>query len=152
TEIDDLPLEPLKGGHATVETSEKDVAVEPEVPSVDLPVVVAEHVLLLDGREVITWDELGEKIAALPDPSVAYPRFYITRGASAAGLEKSANEQMSRLHREYKLRGLSVGSLWQRTDLRYDRITSADDLTPDQSRRIDGRVVDADGNAVEGAE
>ncbi len=36
---------------------------------VDLAVVVARHVLLLDGKEIITWAELEKKIAALPDPS-----------------------------------------------------------------------------------
>ena len=117
-----------------------------------LAVVVARHVLLLDGKEIITWAELEEKIATMPDPTLASPSFYITRGAHEAGIYKSAKEKIWRLHRDYKLRRHSEGSLWPRSDLRYDRIQRPSDLVPDESLRIDGRVVNQDGEPVGQAE
>src|SRR5690606_454795 len=55
----DFRLEPKED--STAASQSNDAAVE-------FPVVIAEHVLLLDGREVITWDELEERIAGLPEP------------------------------------------------------------------------------------
>ncbi len=119
---------------------------------VDLAVVVARHVLLLDGKEITTWAELEKKIAALPDPSQAYPHFYITRGAYEAGVEKKAKEEMWRLHQKFKLKGHSEGSLLPRADFRYDAIKTAKDLVPDESLRVKGRVVDGKGGPAAGAE
>ena len=120
--------------------------------TVDMRVVVARHVMLLEGKEIITWEQLEAKIAALPDPSLAHPHLYVTRGATEAGKYDPSKEQMWRLHREYKLTGHSEGSLWPRTDWRYDSIETAEDLIPDEALRIDGTIVDSDGNPVEGAE
>jgi len=123
-----------------------------ESPRVEMSVVVARHVLLLEGRQIVTWPELEQKIAALPDPSQAAPSFYITRGAYEAGLVEKTKAQIWRLHAKFKLKGHSEGSLWPRADLRYDRIETAQDLVPDQALRLAGRIVDRQGRPVGGAE
>jgi beta-lactamase regulating signal transducer with metallopeptidase domain len=125
---------------------------ESEGVPVDLAIVVARHVLLLDGKEIITWAELEERIAALPNPALARPSFYITRGADEAGLYRPAKDEIWRLHRKFHLAGHSEGSLWPRSDLRYDRIETADDLVPDEALRAEGRVIDGQGEPVIGAE
>ena len=119
---------------------------------VDLEVVVAKHVLLLDGKKIISWDELEKRIAALPDPSQAYPHFYITRGVMEADTYNKAKEKIWHLHKKFKLKGHSEGSLWPRADFRYDRIKTAKDLVADESLRAEGRVVDGKGELIADAE
>jgi len=119
---------------------------------VDMKIVVARHVMLLDGKTIITWADLEKRIAALPDPMAAYPHFYITRGAHEAGLYDSAKKEIWRLHRDYKLKGHGEGSLWADADLRYDRVQTAADLVPDESLRLNGRVVGEKGEPVADAE
>ncbi len=127
-------------------------AAKPDGKRVDMGVVVAEHVLLLDGKKIITWDELEKRIAALPDPSLAYPHFYSTRGAHEAGIYPKAKEKIWHLHKKFKLKGHSEGSLGARADFRYDRIETAKDLVPDERLRIEGRVVDGKGEPIADAE
>ena len=117
-----------------------------------MPVVIARHVMLLDGKEIITWAELEKRIAALPDPSQAYPHFYTTRGAHEAGFYKTAKEKIWRLHRKFKLKGHSEGSLGPQADFRYDRVKTAADLVPNKELRVEGQVVDSKGEPVTGAE
>lgn len=114
-------------------------------------VIVAEHVLLLDGSTIITWEGLETMLSAMPDPSVAYPHFYITRGAMGAGLYEPSKKKIWKLHQDFKLNGHSEGSLWPRIDFRYDRIKTAEDLEPDPALLQTGIIV-ADGKPVSGAE
>ena len=127
-------------------------AVRPVESHVELSIVVARHVLLLEGKKIVTWAELEMMIAALPDSSQAYPHFYITRGAREAGVEKMAKAEIWRLHSTFKLKGHSEGSLWPRTDFRYDQIKTAADLVPNERLRAEGQVVDGKGGAVADAE
>ena len=108
--------------------------------------------MLLDGKEIITWPKLEERIASLPDPRLAHPHFYVTRGAREAGAEKLARQWRWRLHRTFKLKGHSVGSLWPRSDFRFDRIKTAADLVPDKKLRVEGRVLDRNGKPLANAE
>lgn len=125
---------------------------KPTVQSaVHFSVIVAKHVLLLDGKEIITWEGLQRKIASSPDPSLVYPHFYITRGATEAGLYEQAKEKIWNLHKDFKFNGHSEGSLWPRTDFRYDRIETADDLKPDPALLKTG-TVSTNGKPVAGAE
>ncbi len=117
----------------------------------DFSVVVAEHVLLLDGDSITTWEVLDNYIEAVPDPLRPYPHFYITRGAMAAEKYEPAKEKIWDIRRKYKLAGHSEGSLWPRTDFRYDRIRTADDLKPDPALQKSGTIL-ADGKPVTGAE
>lgn len=124
----------------------------PQQQPVPLSIVVARQVMLLEGRVIITWPELAERIAALPDPSLAHPSYYVTRGAREAGREQDADAEMWKLHQKFQLRGHSEGSLWAQADLRYDRIGNADDLNPDEGLRVSGMIIDKDGQPVADAE
>ena len=108
--------------------------------------------MLLDGKKVITWSQLEEMIAALPDPSLAYPAFKITRGVHGAEKYQAVKDRIWALHRKFQLKGHSEGSLWPRADPWYDRIETSEDLMPDESLRVEGRVVDQHGKAVDAAE
>ncbi|MEZ6051102.1 MAG: carboxypeptidase regulatory-like domain-containing protein [Planctomycetaceae bacterium] len=123
-----------------------------EPPQIPLNIVIARHVMLLEGREIVTWDEVEKKIAELPDPSLAYPHLYETRGARESGRFEESEKTFWRIREKYKLKGHSVESLWPRTDWRYDQIESAEDLVPDESLRVEGSVVDAEGQPVADAE
>ncbi|MBN2294292.1 MAG: DUF1549 domain-containing protein [Pirellulales bacterium] len=119
---------------------------------VDLGIIVARHVLLLDGKKIITWDELEKRIAALPDPAWVHPHFYITRGAREAGIYPVAKEKIWHLHKKFKLKGHSEGSLWPRSDFRYDQIKTEKDLVPNVLLRVEGRIVDNKGRPVADAD
>jgi len=120
--------------------------------AVHIKVIIARHVLLLEGREIITWTQLDEKIAALPDPSLVLPHYYVTHGAHEAGREPETRENIVRIRRTYKINRLSRGILGPRADSRYDRIKTAADIVPDEALRMDGKVVDQHGEPVMGAE
>ncbi|MHB9049412.1 MAG: M56 family metallopeptidase, partial [Pirellulales bacterium] len=137
-------------GVGSVEAHGKQINDQPG-ERVDLAIVVARHVILRDGKKIMTWSELEKVIAALPDPSQAEPQFYITRGAQEAGRYESAKKEIWRLRRDYRLRGHSEGSLWRGADLRYDQIETAADLVPDESLRVEGQVL-GKGEPVAGAE
>jgi protocatechuate 3,4-dioxygenase beta subunit len=118
----------------------------------ELSIIIARHVLLLEGKEIVTWTELEKKIAAMPDPSQVYPTFYITRGAMEEENYKLAKNEIWRLRTHFKFKGHSEASLWQRSDFRYDRIEEPADLVPDEKLRVEGKVLDQEGKAVAGAE
>jgi protocatechuate 3,4-dioxygenase beta subunit len=146
------PRAATPGDSPPAPSSESANAAKPAAKPVDLAVIVARHVLLLDGKEIITWAELEKRIAAMPDPSLAHPTFYTTRGAHEAGLYPAAKDNIWRLHQQFKLKGHSEASLSPSADLRYDRIKTAADLVPDASLRVEGRVVDGKGEPVADAE
>ena len=129
-----------------------DTAEPAEDDRVHINIIAARHVLLLDGKQIVTWEEIDERIDALPDPSRAHPHLYVTRGAMEAERYDDAQAQIHELHRKHNLAGHSVGSLVPRTDFHYDRIETPADLEPDPELRREGTVVDKDGNAVAGVE
>ncbi|TWT85470.1 Regulatory protein BlaR1 [Posidoniimonas polymericola] len=164
-------LQPLKGEAAAVadNAQHSDAApqpalpAEPEKPSpplappqIDAPefrVVIAKHVLLLNGKEIVTWAELKQRMKAAGDPAKLQPSFYVTRGwREGDESEEAAGAAMMLLREQVGFDGHSVGSLWPRTDLRYDRIEDAEDLTPENPEAVEGTVVDAAGEPVAGAE
>lgn len=134
------------------ETNENKIpdTVDDIVPT--LRVVIAEHVILLDGKSIVTWPEIDELIAGIPDPSRIRPQFFFTSGSRKSGNDKPASEEFHRLYKKYKFRGGSEGSLLPRVDILYDRIQTPEDLIPDESLRVEGKVVNLDGQPVVGAE
>jgi hypothetical protein len=143
-----------KGGAAQVVQPSADgdglgVQASSQVP---LDIVIARHVILLDGREIITWASLAEHIASLPDPSLAHPSFYFTRGAREADKWAAAEDEIWKLRQKFPLQGHSVGSLWAQADMRYDEIKNADDLKPDEALRLEGAILNEDGQPVAEAE
>jgi hypothetical protein len=141
--------QPRSADAAKAATEKKKEAI-PEI--FDFSVVVAKHVMLLEGKEIITWPQIEVNIAQRPNPSLTRPHFYITRGAMEAGLFQVTKDMMWHLHGTYRLVGHGEGSLSPLAELRYDRIQSAADLKPDESLRINGSVIDGKGKPVGGAD
>ncbi len=101
-------------------------------------VIIAQHVMLLDGKQIVTWPQIEEMIAKRPNPSQTRPSFFITRGAMEAGRHEPAKKEIWRLARDYKLVGHVEGSLPPRDDYRYDRVRTTDDLKAVQPRVTPG--------------
>ncbi len=130
------------------EESEDIDDAESDDQSSSLSVVVAKHVALLEGKEIITWEQLDERIAALPDPSLVHPHFYITQAARGAEGGKLAKDELVRLQRKYKFEKRSEGNLRPRSESRYDRIRTEDDLRPDRALKMIDTVVNQEGEPV----
>ncbi len=94
----------------------------------EFSVIIAQHVMLLDGEKIVTWPQIEELIAKRPNPSQTRPTFYFTRGVIESDRYAAAKKEIWRLHRDYKLVGHVEGSLSLQDDYRYDRIRAADDL------------------------
>jgi Zn-dependent protease with chaperone function len=108
----------------------------------EVAVIVARHVLLWEGKEIVTWAELEKRIAALPDPSRASPDFYFTRGAADLDVQKKANQEISRLRQKFKFIGTSTGGMGgfgPRPDNWYDAIETAKDLTSGEHAARQGK-------------
>ena len=123
---------------------------EPE--PIELSVVIAKHVMLLEGQEIITWEELTKKIASYPNPSLVYPHFYLTNGVFNTERYDEAKREMMQIHQDFNLHGHSEGSLWPARGVLYDKIKKAEDLVPDPALKVEGVVLDKQQKPVEGAE
>ena len=100
--------------------------------AVDQSIVVAEHVmLLLGGKEIVTWDDIENKLAALPDPSKAVPHFYFTNGVIKSGDDQAAKSTIYNLRRQYKFTSYSEGTLLPRAGC---------DMTASRNRAISSRM------------
>lgn len=121
-------------------------------PTAKLSFVIAKHVILLEGKEIITWEEIDDLFKTLPYTSLISPAFYFTRGTMLSDGYQPAKAKMWELTRKYKFAGHSEGSLWPRTDFRYDQIKTATDLKPDPQSKMTGTIVDQKGTPIEGAE
>jgi len=150
--VDVEPEPQAAAGASSARATESETKESARDDRIRFAIIQAKHVLLLDGNQIVTWKEIDEKIAELPDPSRAYPQLYVTRGARETGIEETASKEVFELHRKYDLSGHSEGSLTPRTDVRYDRIQTPGDLVPDPALRVEGTVVGANGNPVAGAE
>lgn len=117
----------------------------------ELSVVVAEHVLLLDGQEIVAWDDLTTLIKTLPQPGRKV-HFWFTTGAQDSGRWDELSKNIWDLRQDVPLDGHSMGSLSPRSAPRYDRIRSTEDLIDDPAHEIVGVAVDQDGNPVADAE
>jgi hypothetical protein len=135
------------------EEKKQEAKKKEEIPEAfHFSVVIAKHVMLLDGKEIVTWPQIEQIIAKRPNPSLTIPAFFTTNGAHEAGLYEPAKQEIWRLHGTYKLVGHSEGSLSYLANLRYDEIQTPADLKPDESLRIDGRVIDKNDKPVANAE
>lgn len=132
-------------------TDEETTDTQPAIEK--FPVVIAQHLMLLNGRQPITWDELNTKFAELKNPSQVQPTFYITRGAMAARqMEEFIKFRNRVLRKGFQFHGFSQGSLSARADYYYDHIQTEADLQPDPTDKLTGRIVDLNGKPVTDAE
>ena len=146
----DLPVEaaPVLDLQSRTMGREADSITDNE--SVEIPIIVARHVLLHDGK-IIEWADLEKMIAVLPNPKLAQPGFYFTHGA-AADRQEEVRTKIWDLRRRIPMHGHSWGSISPRTSLHYDAIRTANDLKPNDAWRISGTVETADGLPIDGAE
>ena len=133
------------------ELKEEEPKQEVETPK-QLSIVIAEHLMLLDGREVITWGELDERIAALPAGTRVRPEFFFTNGAHRTNQYEPSKDMIWSLRRKHHWDGHSIGSLWPSAGARFDAFKTASDLIPDESRRIEVQVNDQAGQPVDDVE
>ncbi|MGA2259206.1 MAG: hypothetical protein ABSG53_31420, partial [Thermoguttaceae bacterium] len=137
---------------AAVAAGQKGNEQSPRSSDFDFSVVVARHVMLLDGREIVTWPQIEEKLAKHAYPSPAHPGFYDTRGALEAGLYEPAQQEMHRLNHDYKFAPYGAHVMSDEGSFRYDRIRTPDDLKLDESARTEGIVVTPEARPVVNAE
>ena len=132
-------------------TDEETTDTQPAIEK--FPVVIAQHLILLNGRQPITWEELNTKFDELKNPSGIQPTFYITRGAMAARRMKEFIKFRNRVLRQgFQFHGFSQGALSARADYYYDHIKTEADLQPDPADKLTGRIVDLNGKPVADAE
>jgi hypothetical protein len=117
---------------------------------VDVPIVVAKHVMLHDG-EIIEWADVEKLVTALPNPKLARPGFYFTHGALPSRQEE-IRAKIFDFRRRQEMVGHSWGSISPRTSIRYDVIRTAADLVPNGAWRVNGTVETVDGLPIDGAE
>lgn len=155
-------LEELRSGKAVV-VLKKRKAPEAEKTASDSPTettptsarpnyVIAEHVILREGKEIVTWEVIREQLKAIKEqqPDVK-PQFRFTHGAINAKLFDPLQQHINVIRRELNLSGHSVGSMSPGDSRRFDEIRKAADLAPDESLGVSGIVVDRDGKPIAGA-
>lgn len=117
--------------------------------TIPVGIVIAKHVMLWEGREIVTWEQIADKMAAYPDPALLNPQFCYTPTALS---KRATNPQIFKLKERFKFYGFSIGSVSPRSAPRYDRIQTADDLKVNKANEITGRVLAPDGKPVANAE
>lgn len=122
-----------------------------EIETQEVALVIAQHVLLLNGQTVLNWPEFEARVREMRSQGPVRPHFYVTRGARDKGRDNEYQPIVSKLLPDV-FGGYSVGSLWPRTDLRYDRIRKPSDTEPVEADRQPVEVVDAVGKPVAGAQ
>ncbi len=132
---------------ATDQPKSDDGAVDQPV---DIPIIVAKHVLLHDGK-IIEWADVERLVTTLPNPKLARPKFYFTYG-SLPQREEEIREKIWDFRHRQPLAGHTWASIQPRTSPRYDAVRTAADLIPNKEWLVSGRVDSADGLPLEGAE
>ncbi len=125
---------------------------KPEPPRTDFTIVIAKNLMLLDGTEFITWQDLEDRIAKLPDPSKARLNYRITHAASDGIGRKIQRAEHTRLEKKFGFDGYSIGGMSARGSHRFDSLKTAADLVRNPEHAASGRVVGTDGEPVAGAE
>lgn len=118
----------------------------------EFTLVIAKHMMLLDGKEFVTWQDIEDRIAKLPDPSQARLNYRITAGARQQGANNLQQAEHKRLEDKFNIQGYSIGGLSARASHHYDQLKTVADLVPNPDHVAVGRVIDAKGAAVDGAE
>ena len=103
-----------------------------------LDFVVAEHVILWDGK-IVTWDEAIEGLREIRKrlDKPIHPNFHFTNGAIKAGYFDSRQKDLFQVYAElFEPVGMSLGSVSPRASPRYDAIKKPADLvTPPELLR-----------------
>jgi hypothetical protein len=129
--------------------------VQPEV----INLVVAKHVMLLEGKKIVTREEVEKMMAALPNPENVVLHTWMSSGLVYGIVDDSADrgaimsdamawsrQLAARLGCQWNFRQMQSGG-WM-----YDSIKTPAALVLDESLRNLGRVQRADGKPLAGAE
>jgi beta-lactamase regulating signal transducer with metallopeptidase domain len=144
--------EPKPGNSAVTTVKEKADKKGAAKDAFHFSVVVARHVMLLDGKEIVAWRQIEDKIAKRAGRLPAQPNFYVTHGAYEAGLYEPARNKMLQLQSDGKLAPFGAHIMSLQDSFRYDRIRTPAGLKPDESLRQEGVVVNLEGKPVADAE
>jgi hypothetical protein len=113
-------------------------------PARSLDILIAQHVIVWDGR-IRTWDEVVTELRALrkAQGKPIHPNFYFTNRAHAAGHWETYKAKTFEIYKElFEPAGVSFGSISPRAGPRYDVLRKAEDLVPDPRTLRSGVVVE----------
>lgn len=134
-----------------VEKSREDASEKaPAAEERSLDVVVAEYVILWDGK-IVTWDEMIEGLREMRERAKGpvHPNFHFTHGAIKAGYFQSRQQDLFKVYEElFEPIGMSLGSISPRASPRYDAIKGPDDLVVPPEKIRKGIVRAAGGRPV----
>ena len=116
-------------------------------------VIIAEHVLLWERNEVVTWDEVIARLRKMRESGPVHPNFWSTNGVlSQPGRWEEWQKKLMGPNSEFvQPVGLSYGTVSPRASKRYDAIRTAEDLIPNPALAYTGKLLDADGKPAVGA-
>jgi beta-lactamase regulating signal transducer with metallopeptidase domain len=118
--------------------------IEPLSDPRSLDIVIAQHVIVWDGR-IRTWDEVVTELREIRKAKgkPIHPNFRFTNGADSAGHFDTYQAKVFEVYKElFEPAGVSLGSMSPRAGPRYDVLRKAEDLIPDPTKLRSGIVVE----------
>lgn len=119
-------------------------------------IIIAEHVLLWEGKEVVTWDEVVARLRKLRPAGPIHAQFYSTNAISHRTEGENWqfwHDRIMKLYRElFEPAGVSFGSISPLNGGKFDAIRTADDLIPDPQLARSGRVLTPDNKPAANAQ
>jgi beta-lactamase regulating signal transducer with metallopeptidase domain/regulation of enolase protein 1 (concanavalin A-like superfamily) len=137
-------LIPWRLAPRTAVADEAEPAGTPAPAARSLDIVIAEHVILWDGR-IRTWNEVVAELREIRQAKgePIHPHFHFTNGAHSAGYFDTYKAKTWEVYRElFEPAGMSLASISPRAGPRYDAIRKAQDLIPDPATMRSGIVVE----------
>jgi beta-lactamase regulating signal transducer with metallopeptidase domain len=122
----DMPVEPAPPSRNGAESPVNNTQAGPE--PVEIPIIVARHVLLHDGK-IIEWADLEKLIAALPNPRLAHPVFKFTSGG-ATEKQEEIRAKIWDFRRRVSLNGHTWASVSPDESARYDAMRPTEPRPP----------------------
>jgi beta-lactamase regulating signal transducer with metallopeptidase domain/protocatechuate 3,4-dioxygenase beta subunit len=142
-------------GDANGDENKKNAAPASRGERPDPQIIIAEHVLLWEGKEIVTWDEVLKRLQALRKGGPVHPHFYTTNGLreKKVGGWQFWHDRIMEVYPDlFQPAGVSFASVSPRGSNRFDAIRNEDDLRPDATLAREGRVLDPDGKPAAGAQ
>jgi beta-lactamase regulating signal transducer with metallopeptidase domain len=153
-QVTDQPADPRAKGQAeaqlVLEQHDIEVVKIGQAETLKPKIVFAKHVILWEGNEILTWEELRERLAKLRAKQPVRPYVYHSVGFAFQDIQKAASDENAK-ERLNKTIGETmefvansqfslVSFLSRRGSGAVDRIRTEDDLKIDTVRSLKGRV------------
>jgi beta-lactamase regulating signal transducer with metallopeptidase domain len=105
-------------------------------------IIIAEHVVLWE-NQIVTWEQVVERLRVIRKSGPFHARFYTTNGLSnRKDGWQNYHDRIMKLYAElFQPVGVTFASISPRGSARFDAIRTADDLRPDPKRARAGQVV-----------